>query len=125
MKQGERTMNLITRGELKEKLDRQDEFKLVMTLGEWAFRAKHIPGSLSVDTPEAATEILDPGDEIVVYCSHETCAASRYALMALEKAGYGNVRRYAGGIADWEDAGYPLEGEWSAEPSETNAWPLS
>jgi rhodanese-related sulfurtransferase len=122
---GECIMSLITRAELKEKLDRKDDFKLVMTLGEWAFRAKHIPGSLSVDTPDSATDILDVGDEIVVYCSHETCAASRYALMALEKAGYGNVRRYAGGIADWEEAGYPLEGEWSDEPSQTNAWPLS
>jgi rhodanese-related sulfurtransferase len=24
--------------------------------------------------------------------------------------GYKNVRRYAGGIEEWEDAGYPLEG---------------
>ena len=118
-------MSLITRTELKEKLDRRDDFKLVMVLGEWAYRAKHIPGSLSVDTPDAAVELLDVGDEIVVYCSHETCTASRYALMALEKAGYANVRRYAGGIADWEEAGYPLEGEWSAEASGANAWPLS
>ena len=29
----------------------------------------------------------------------------------LEAAGYINVRRYAGGIPDWEDAKYPLEGE--------------
>jgi 3-mercaptopyruvate sulfurtransferase SseA len=25
--------------------------------------------------------------------------------------GFRNLRHYAGGIADWEDAGYPLEGE--------------
>jgi rhodanese-related sulfurtransferase len=118
-------MSLITREELREKLERKDDFKLVMTLGEWAFRAKHIPGSLSVDTPEAATEILEIGDEIVVYCSHDTCTASRYAMMALEKAGFGNVRRYAGGIADWEEAGYPLEGEWSEESAGSNVWPLS
>ena len=118
-------MSLITRGELKDKLDRHDDFKLVMVLGEWAFRAKHIPGSLSVNTPNALAEILDPSDEIVVYCSSETCAASRYALMLLEKAGYGNVRRYAGGIADWEEAGFPLEGEWAAEASGAKSWPLS
>ena len=105
-------MNLISREELKEKLDRKEDFKLAMVLGEWAFRAKRIPGSLNVTTPEAATEMLDRGDEIVVYCSGETCAASRYAFMLLERAGYRNVRRYAGGISDWEEAGYPLEGEW-------------
>ena len=47
-------MDLISREELKEKLDREDDFKLVMVLGEWQFRAKHIPGSLNVATPEAA-----------------------------------------------------------------------
>jgi rhodanese-related sulfurtransferase len=26
--------------------------------------------------------------------------------------GYNKVRRYAGGIADWEQAGYPLEGNF-------------
>jgi rhodanese-related sulfurtransferase len=26
--------------------------------------------------------------------------------------GYKNVRRYAGGIQEWEEAGYPLEGSF-------------
>jgi rhodanese-related sulfurtransferase len=26
--------------------------------------------------------------------------------------GYKNVRRYAGGIEDWKEAGYPLEGSF-------------
>ena len=105
-------MNLITRDELKEKLDRGDDFKLVMALGEWHFRAKHIPGSINVSTPAAATELLDPGDEIVVYCSDQGCPASKMAYMLLEQAGFKNVRRYAGGIDEWELSGYPLEGEW-------------
>ena len=105
-------MNLISREDLKEKLDRGDDFKLVMVLGDWAFRAKRIPGSVNVTTPKAVTEILDPDDEIVLYCSGEPCAASKYALALLERAHYRNVRRYSGGIADWEEAGYPLEGEW-------------
>ncbi len=47
-------MNVISREELKVKLDRGDDVKLVMTLGEWAYRAKHIPGSLHFTTPEEA-----------------------------------------------------------------------
>lgn len=44
--------------ELKEKLDRGDDFKLVMVLGDWGFRAKHIPGSLNILAPDvAASEI--------------------------------------------------------------------
>ena len=42
------SMNLISREELKEKLDRGDKFKLVNALGEWAFEAKRIPGSINI-----------------------------------------------------------------------------
>ena len=31
-------MQLISRDELKKKIDRGDDFKLVMTLGEWHFQ---------------------------------------------------------------------------------------
>ena len=104
-------MELIERDELREKLERGDDFKLAMVLGDWAYRAKRIPGSLNVTTPEAALEVLDRADEIVVYCSSESCAASRYAYQILTERGYQHVRRYAGGIVDWEEAGLPLAGE--------------
>jgi rhodanese-related sulfurtransferase len=108
-------MKLISREELKEKLDRGDDFKLVMTLGEWAFRAKHIPGSLHLDRPEKIEGVLAPQDEIVVYCSNPICTASQMAYHFLVSRGYENVRRYAGGIEDWETAGYPIEGEMVEE----------
>ncbi len=60
-------MSLISHEELKEKLDRGDDFKLAMVLGDWHFRVKHIPGSLNIHTLEIALEVLDPNDEIVVY----------------------------------------------------------
>ena len=105
-------MNLITREELKTKLDQGEDFKLVMTLGEWAFRASHIPGSLNIGDIEKAKELLSPGDEIVVYCSDQLCISSQAAYHFLIQNGYKNVRRYAGGLSDWYAAGYPLEGEF-------------
>lgn len=104
-------MKTISREELREKLDRDDDFKLVMTMSDWAFNAKHIPGSINVYSEAAGLELLDPDDEIVVYCSYKDCVASQMAYEILRKYGYTNVRRYAGGIADWEDAGYPLAGQ--------------
>ena len=101
-------MNLITREELRAKLDLGDEFRLVMTLSELAYRAKHIPTSLHFDSAHAMLAALDPGEEIVVYCADAHCTASIYAYQLLERAGYRRVRRYAGGIADWEAAGYPI-----------------
>jgi hypothetical protein len=54
------SMKLISREELKEKLDRGDKFKLVNALGEWAFNAKHIPGSINISKIEDAKKILNP-----------------------------------------------------------------
>ncbi|MGH2721686.1 MAG: rhodanese-like domain-containing protein [Actinomycetota bacterium] len=105
-------VRVIEADELKGKLDRGDDFKLVNALGEWEFRAKHIPGSLHFGTAADAFAGLDPADDIVVYCSNPLCRASLVMYRELEKRGYGNLRRFAGGIAAWEDAGYPLEGEW-------------
>ncbi len=105
-------MELIGREELKEKLDRGDDFKLVMALEEWAYRAKRIPGSLHFNTIEEGLEALDPNGDIVVYCSNVTCLASIAAYRHLRDLGYKYVRRYAGGVEDWEEAGYPLEGEF-------------
>jgi rhodanese-related sulfurtransferase len=110
-KEGATPAASIDRAELKRKLDAGDPLKLVMTLGPFGFRAKHIPGSLEFGSPEEALSHLEPGDEIVVYCANEACAASVYAQRLLESRGYRNVRRYAGGVADWEAAGLPLEGE--------------
>jgi rhodanese-related sulfurtransferase len=104
-------IKLISHDELKSKLERKDQFKLVMALGAWEYRAKHIPGSLHFLTPEEALASLAQDDEIVVYCSSNACIASVLAYKYLVHHGYIHVRRYAGGILDWEEAGYPLDGE--------------
>jgi rhodanese-related sulfurtransferase len=100
----------IERDELKTKLDAGADIRLVMSLQRWAFEALHIPGSLHFDTPEELLAALDPDDEIIVYCSDPACVGSRFAYKKLVDSGYTNVRRYAGGLSDWEEAGYPLEG---------------
>ena len=110
-------MRLVSRAELKDSLDRRSDLKLVFALGEWQYRAKHIPGSLNIPCPPslyASTEALrglERDDEIVVYCSNELCFASISAYYFLAKRGFKNVSRYAGGLLDWQDAGYPLDGE--------------
>ena len=105
-------MRTISHEELKQKLDRKDNFRLVMALGEWAYQAKHIPGSIHFATIREALQSLNKEDEIVVYCSDENCIASKALGQLLERNGYTHVLHFAGGLADWEQAGYPLEGEW-------------
>jgi len=104
-------MRLISAQALKEKLDRGGPLKLVNALGDWEYRAQHIPGSLHFSTPEETLRELGRDDEIVVHCSNPSCMASVALYRLLERNGYRNVRRFAGGLEAWQEAGYPLEGE--------------
>jgi len=106
----------ISRDELKAKLDRSDAFKLIMALNRWAFDAKHIPGSIHVDTPDELYRVVRPDEDVVVYCSNVDCLSSVAMYRDLVRRGYSNVRRYSGGLLDWEDAGLPLEGEFLGTP---------
>ena len=117
---GNEPIRTIGRDELKAKLDRRDDFKLVMALSRWAFDAKHIPGSLHFDTPDALYAALRPDDEIVVYCSNVDCLSSVALYRDLVRRGYRDVRRYSGGLLDWEDAGLPLEGSFAGADAGTS-----
>ena len=105
-------MRIIDHEELKQMLDRKEHFRLVMALGEWAYLAKHIPGSIHFATMREALQSLKKEDEIVVYCSDTNCIASTALGQLLERNGYPHVLHFAGGLQEWEQAGYPLEGEW-------------
>ena len=109
---GREPIRTISRDDLKRELDRGDDLKLIMALNRWAYEAKHIPGSLHFDTPDELYAAVKPDDEVVVYCSNVDCLSSVALYRDLVRRGYGNVRRYAGGLLDWEDAGLPLEGEF-------------
>ena len=102
-------MNIIERDELREKLEHGDEVQLVMALPERSFQAKRIPGTRHFETVGEALETLDQREEIVVYCATVYCPASIRVCALLEREGYDRVYRYAGGIDDWESAGYPVE----------------
>jgi rhodanese-related sulfurtransferase len=102
-------MNVINREKLKEKVDQRGEFKLINCLDEWMFREKRIPGSIRFDRDLLKT--LNPKQEIIVYCSNPGCTASVLVYQQFVQQGFQNVWHYPGGIADWEDGGYPFEGE--------------
>ncbi len=105
------TIRVISANELKTKLDRGDVFRLVNALGDWEFRAKHIPGSEHFANTEQAVTAIRPDEDVVVYCSNPACRASHKLYKELVEHGFSNVRRFEGGLSVWEDEGYPLEGE--------------
>jgi rhodanese-related sulfurtransferase len=56
-------------------------------------------------------------EEVVVYCTSVDCRASLALYHELVARDYRNVRRYEGGLTEWEEAGLPLEGEWAPSRS--------
>jgi len=67
---------MISRDELKAKIDRDDDFRLVETLPATAYHHSHLPGAINLP-PESVTSLAsqvlpDKNAEIVVYCASPT-----------------------------------------------------
>lgn len=114
----------ITREELKEWMDEKKDFALVDVLGEGSYEGRHLPGAKHADVGEEdflkriEGVVSDKNATVVVYCASFTCKASPRAAEKLVDAGYTNVYDFTGGLADWQDAGYPFEGDVAQEKVE-------
>ena len=104
----------ISREELKEKMDRGDDFVLIDTLAEMYYRHSHLPGAINAPADEVGERIpkllADRESEIVVYCTDPPCPASETVARELAAMGYGKVRDYVGRKQDWIEHGLPAEG---------------
>ena len=63
----------ISRDELKQKMDRGENFMLVETLAATGYQHAHLPGAVNLP-PDQINELVhkllpDPNVEIVVYCA--------------------------------------------------------
>ena len=110
-------MNTITRDELITRLERREPTQLVMALGKWAYEQVRIPGSLLLGDVRQASETLSREREIIIYCANEACPASYRAYYHLKSLGYTQIKRFAGGLEAWVEAGLPVEGRLSAAAS--------
>ena len=112
-------MRTISREELQQGLDESRHLLLLDVLDEENFEDEHIPGSRNIpfddDDEEFVKRVSDMvsarDDYIVLYCAGGDCLASANAARALEKAGFTNVRTYEGGLSDWNQSAFPVEGE--------------
>jgi adenylyltransferase/sulfurtransferase len=93
----------ITPLELKEKMDRGDEFMLIDVREPEEFAIGRIPGSRLIPqrtVPERLHE-LSTADEIVVHCRSGVRSGNIVELM--KQAGYRKVKNLVGGILRWSD----------------------
>jgi rhodanese-related sulfurtransferase len=64
-------LKTITREELKEKMDRGEDFVLLEVLSEASYRRAHLPGAIRFQNLDLAPELLpDRSAQIVAYCSN-------------------------------------------------------
>ena len=103
---------LISRDELAPRLA-DPRLVLLEALPEKYYRDGHLPGArwFPHDRARELAAVAAPRKDapVVVYCASATCQNSHVAAKVLVDLGYQDVRVYAGGKADWADAGLPLE----------------
>jgi len=108
-------MQSITRDELKRRLDKDRNVKVIEVLPPEEFGTFHLPGAVNVplmsdDFEQRIRNVAPDQDQtVVVYCKNMSCDASRRAASRLDKLGYHNVFAYEGGKDEWKRAGLPTE----------------
>ena len=64
-------MKTISREDLKEKIDRGDEFVLLEVLSEASYGRAHLPGAIRFQGMDSIPDLLpDKNTEVVAYCSN-------------------------------------------------------
>jgi molybdopterin/thiamine biosynthesis adenylyltransferase/rhodanese-related sulfurtransferase/molybdopterin converting factor small subunit len=99
----------ITAVELKQRLDRGDELKIVDVREPNEYQINRIPGSVLIplgDVPKRYNE-LDPDGLIVVHCKMGSRSAK--AADFLRSVGFKNVLNLKGGVLDWVDKVDPAQ----------------
>ena len=89
--------------ELKAKIDRGDDFKLIDVREPHEFQIGRIPGSTLIPLGELPKHLneLDPSAEYVMHCKMGGRSAKAVELM--KQSGFKNVRNMTGGILAWSD----------------------
>lgn len=97
--------------EVRERLERGEDFRLVDVREESEYANGHLPGAIhlgkGVIERDIEKRIPDLNAPIVLYCG----GGFRSALAAdnLQKMGYTNVLSMDGGWTGWKERGYPVE----------------
>ena len=106
-------IEVISRSELVERMDRGDDFVLLEALPTIVYNQARLPGAVNLpleQISEMAPKLFpDRSTDIVVYCAGPRCVTSRRAVRELTALGYTRVRHYVGGKKDWFDAGLRIE----------------
>lgn len=108
-------VDVLTRDELKKILDEgkveRGEVILVDVRMPEHYLKEHIPGAINIPLHRLRKSLgkLRRSRPVIVYCDSFDCKLSMTAYRKLKRIDY-NVKDYEGGISDWKEGGYPVEG---------------
>jgi rhodanese-related sulfurtransferase len=107
-------IGFLTAEQLHSKLASGTPPILVDVLDTDSYRESHIKGSINIPHDQieqwASRVIPDLNAEVVVYCASYSCPASIEAAKTLKRLGYTNVHDFKGGMKEWVDRKYAVEG---------------
>ncbi len=93
----------ITPKQLKEKIDRKEDFILLDVREPDEYRICHIKGSKLIPVGHIQERVseLDQSKQIVVYCHHGS--RSMFIVQQLKSLGFTKLKNLEGGIEAWAD----------------------
>lgn len=106
-------LDCVSKETLLQKLESGQNILLVDTIGKYDGNKYKIKGAKTIpypDIPDRRNELLGY-EEVIIYCKHKRCVASKKTAAALILLKVPNVKIYEGGIDEWTDAGLPVEEE--------------
>src|SRR4030065_2270893 len=89
----------ISKEELLERINNKKDFVIVDTIGKYDGNKYKIKGAVTIDSPtviDRRKELLGYG-EIIIYCKHKDCVASKKVASALISLNMKNEKVYEGG----------------------------
>jgi rhodanese-related sulfurtransferase len=106
-------LECIDKDELLTRMKEKSNFVLVDTVGKYDGNRFKIKGATTIPYPEVIDRRreLIGYDEIIIYCKHKNCRASKKVALGLKLLNIPNVKVYEGGIDEWQENGLPVEKE--------------
>lgn len=81
--------------------------------GNGQYETAHLPGatdfSLDAVVDQANKHLEHKNQRVILYCTDIDCLGSEFVGTQLVQAGYTNVARYPGGIAEWTSSGRTIQ----------------
>lgn len=107
------SLECISKEELLQRMSDKTDFVLVDTIGRHDGNRFRIKGAKTIPYPEVIDrrKELIPFKEIIIYCKHKDCIASKKVALGLKLLNIPNVKVYEGGIDEWTEHDLPVEEE--------------